>query len=214
MCNSDRIVDASGKSASMGLTMAQHRQAPSQFKEEPGHDSVSAIFILRLPIPRRKRKGETEKFLLWIFSIQSPFSLHSLVRFPRTDVATKPSPFIQRQFPQELVSHVGRLAISTPACRFDIACCMRWSQNPKTPHPLISSSGCRVAEGRTRGQHYPSWISIVPENSHACRELGQAWIHMGRVLGLQGAVLFHQQPGFGSNATGGVPGCVVRFRSE
>ncbi len=26
----------------MGLTMAQHRQAPSQFiKDEPGHDSVS-----------------------------------------------------------------------------------------------------------------------------------------------------------------------------
>lgn len=32
------------QSSSMGLTMAQHRQAPSQFKEEPGHDSVSATF--------------------------------------------------------------------------------------------------------------------------------------------------------------------------
>jgi hypothetical protein len=31
---------------SMGLrTMAQHRQAPRQFKEEPGHDSVSATFF-------------------------------------------------------------------------------------------------------------------------------------------------------------------------
>lgn len=30
----------------MGLMkMAQHRQAPSHFKEEPGHDSVSATFF-------------------------------------------------------------------------------------------------------------------------------------------------------------------------
>lgn len=30
----------------MGLmTMAQHRQAPRQFKEEPGHDSVSSILL-------------------------------------------------------------------------------------------------------------------------------------------------------------------------
>jgi hypothetical protein len=32
----------------MGLKMAQHR-APSHFKEEPGHDSVSATFAFFLP---------------------------------------------------------------------------------------------------------------------------------------------------------------------
>jgi len=39
----------------MGLAMAQHRQAPGQFKEEPGHDSVSAIFVLGsdvFPMPK------------------------------------------------------------------------------------------------------------------------------------------------------------------
>lgn len=33
-----------GKSLAMGLSMA-HRQAPGQYKEEPGHDSVSHILL-------------------------------------------------------------------------------------------------------------------------------------------------------------------------
>jgi hypothetical protein len=38
------------QSFSMGLmTMAQHRQAPRQFKEEPGHDSVSGSFSFLSP---------------------------------------------------------------------------------------------------------------------------------------------------------------------
>lgn len=43
----------------MGLKMAQHR-APSHFKEEPGHDSVSATFcvffsLINPPIVRPSR---------------------------------------------------------------------------------------------------------------------------------------------------------------
>lgn len=41
--------------------MAQHRQAPSQFKEEPGHDSVSATFFFSSCFRGRKHVGRSWK---------------------------------------------------------------------------------------------------------------------------------------------------------
>jgi hypothetical protein len=59
----------------MGLTMAQHRQAPSQFKEEPGHDSVSATFRTFSPTTKRKHEGENPRTpppLAFTYHIHAP----------------------------------------------------------------------------------------------------------------------------------------------
>ena len=44
--SADCFVGAGCKRSSMGLKMAQHRQASSHIKAEPGHDSVRAISFL------------------------------------------------------------------------------------------------------------------------------------------------------------------------
>jgi len=132
--------------------MAQHRQAPSQFKEEPGHDSVSATFFH--PASPNRKHGGVEKRPTGCL-IRSP--LPSMANIPHHHARIAGVP---RSGPPAGAPDIdARRASSRPRSRLSV--CLRGKRHrrrrPSGPsyHGDFFSSFpwtvCRVAASRARG---------------------------------------------------------------
>ncbi|KAL2132405.1 hypothetical protein VTI74DRAFT_3823 [Chaetomium olivicolor] len=157
----------------MGLmTMAQHRQAPRQFKEEPGHDSVSAtlpFFSMPCDAPPITETSASPVATAW-----------SLVKRLLRAV-------VPRECKLEHTSQVDSYVLVPPAWDKFISRGVTAQPDIKNHEaPMLPLSHISLLSDPRLG------FAIVPENCMAAASMaGDGWAPRE----LQGADLFHQQPG-------------------
>ena len=170
--------------------MAQHRQAPSQFKEEPGHDSVSATFLS----PESPGCKHADARKATESPIQSPLrifmaNIHSTSSFIKVRIASRKF----RHAGDPVLRRAHRLSTrSVPVAARDRDClserqtrhCRRWPPGP-SHHGLsfFPWTVCRVAASQARGSKSTTLDPGVPEDRHGCRKNEQVRHSGGRVGG-------------------------------
>lgn len=168
--------------------MAQHRQAPSQFKEEPGHDSVSATLFFPHPAsPGRKHVGRgnaTDRTRLDTIPTPFPWQIFHIITHASREfrdpvrrqahrISTRGVPVAARDrdcLGANVIVDAGR---RTPSHHGHLFSIFPWTV-------------CRVAASRARGSKSTTLDSGVPEDRHACRKNDQVRIRAVGSVGITG----------------------------
>lgn len=193
--------------------MAQHRQAPSQFKEEPGHDSVSATLFFSHPAsPGRKHVGRgnaTDRTRLETIPTPFPWQIFHIITHASREfrdpvrrqahrISTRGVPVAARD--RDRLTERQTLS-QTPAA------------GPESPRALVfyfsldGLQSCSIARKGCRSRR--PWIRVFQKTDMPVARMTRCGFGRSGRWELQGGDLFHESPGLasGSMRPGG-PACV------